>query len=427
MIGVGAAGPIGEAEDPPIAAHQRPPRTRATGEPGPLALVGPGMGWSALELGGLDPEAERPYWIAISLVPGIGPVGFARLLHRFGSARQAWAAGPAMLEGMPRLPDDALSGLGRLRRASARSVARRVLAAVRAAGGSVVTALDERYPPALRATDPRPPVLYVAGDQAAFEGPAVAVVGTRRATAYGRSSATEIADELARAGVTVVSGLAVGIDGEAHAAAVAAGGRSVAVLPSPLDRVYPPRHRELAARLVASGGALVSELAPGHAPGRPDFARRNRIIAGLSSAVVVVEAPDRSGALLTAAAAVEIGREVYAVPGPIDALASRGCNRLIADHLAMIVTSPAAVLNSIGLHRREGPVSVASLSEAEGLVLHALLRRPASIEELMAPTDLRPGALASALTLLEARGLATSYGGVTFHPTLVARRIGWKG
>jgi DNA processing protein len=341
VIGVGAAGPLGRAE--------------------PLALVGPGVGWSALELGGLDPEAELPYWIAITLVPGIGPVGFARLLYRFGSARRAWAAGPAMLEGLPRLPDDALSGLGRLRRASASSVARAVLGGVRAAGGSVVSALDDRYPPALRTADPRPPVLYVAGDQAAFEGPAVAVVGTRRATGYGRSSATENADELARAGVTVVSGLALGIDGEAHAAAVAAGGRSVAVLPSPLDRVYPPRHRELAARLVASGGALVSELAPGHSPGRPDFARRNRIIAGLCSAVVVVEAPDRSGALLTAAAAVEIGREVYAVPGPIDALASRGCNRLIADHLAVIVTSPAALLNQIGLRRVEGPVSVTSL------------------------------------------------------------------
>jgi DNA processing protein len=294
-------------------------------------------------------------------------------------------------------------------------------------GGTVVTALDDRYPGALATVDPRPPVLYVAGDQAAFEAPAVAVVGTRRATGYGRATAIEIADELARAGVTVVSGLAMGIDGEAHAAAVAAGGRSVAVLPSPLDRVYPPRHRDLAARLVASGGALVSELAPGQAPGRPDFARRNRIIAGLAVAVVVVEAPDRSGALLTAAAAGEIGREVYAVPGPIDALASRGCNRLIADHLAVIVTSPAGLLNGIGLRSGERPVSVTSLSDAEGLVLHALLKRPASIEELLAPTRLRPGALASALTLLEARGLATSYGGVTFHPTLVARRLGRPG
>jgi len=418
VIGVGTSGPLGGEE------LGEPPRRH---DGGGLAFVGGRLGWAGLRLNELDAEAERPYWIAISLVPGIGPVGFARLLHRFGSARRAWAAGPAMLEGLPRLPDDAGNGLGRLHRLGAVSVARTVQATLHGVGGSVVTALDERYPAALATVDPRPPVLYVAGDQAAFEGPAVAVVGTRRATGYGRSTAIEIADELARAGVTVVSGLAVGIDGEAHAAAIAAGGRSVAVLPSPLDRVYPPRHRDLAARLVLSGGALVSELAPGHAPGRPDFARRNRIIAGLAGAVVVVEAPDRSGALLTAAAAAEIGREVFAVPGPIDALASRGCNRLIADHLAVIVTSPAGLLNGIGLRSGDRPVSVTSLSDAEGLVLHTLLKRPASIEELIAPTRLRPSALASALTLLEARGLATSYGGVTFHPTLVARRMGRPG
>jgi DNA processing protein len=417
VIGVGASGPRGDQ------LRQLPPPHHAEGP----AFVGAGTGWGALRLGELDAEAERPYWIAISLVPGIGPVGFARLLHRFGSARAAWAVGSAMLEDLPRLPDDAASGLGRLRRLGAVTAARTVLASLQRVGGRVITALDAGYPSALATVDPRPPVLYVAGDEAAFDAPAVAVVGTRRATSYGRSTAIEIADELARAGVTVVSGLAIGIDGEAHAAAVAAGGRSVAVLPSPLDRVYPPRHRELATRLVASGGALVSELAPGHSPGRPDFARRNRIIAGLASAVVVVEAPDRSGALLTAAAATEIGREVYAVPGPIDAIASRGCNRLIADHLAVIVTSPAGLLNGIGLRHGDRPVSVTSLSEAEALVLHALLKRPASIEELMAPTRLRPGSLASALTMLEARGLATSYGGVTFHPTLAARRLGRPG
>jgi DNA processing protein len=416
MIGVGASGPRGdEIRQLPLAPQVADAAFRAQ------------AGWGGLRLGDLDVEEERPYWIAVSLIPGIGSVGFARLLHRFGSARGAWEAGPAMLESLPRLPDDAAGGLVRLRRSGALALARRVQATLRGVGGLVVTALDEGYPSALATVDPRPPVLYVSGDDAAFEAPAVAVVGTRRATGYGRSTAIEIADELARAGVTVVSGLAIGIDGEAHAAALAAGGRSVAVLPSPLDRVYPPRHRQLAARLVASGGALVSELAPSHAPGRPDFARRNRIIAGLAGSVVVVEAPDRSGALLTAAAATEIGREVFAVPGPIDAVASRGCNRLIADHLAVIVTSPAGLLNAIGLRSGDRPVSVTSLSDAEGLVLGALLKRPASIEELMAPTRLRPGALASALTLLEARGLATSYGGVTFHPTLVARRMGRPG
>jgi DNA processing protein len=380
--------------------------------------------WLGLDLDSLDAEADRPYWIAISLVPGVGGVGFARMLARFGSARAAWAAGVELLDCLPRRPQEAAEGLARLRGRGATSVARQVEARVRSAGGVTLTALDVDYPAALRATDPRPPVLYRAGDPAAFVGPAVAVVGTRRATGYGRSAAQEIADELARAGVTVVSGLAIGIDGEAHAAALAAGGRSVAVLPSPLDRIYPPRHRQLAARLAADGGALISELAPGHSPGRPDFARRNRIIAALAQATVVVEAPDHSGALLTAAAAVELSRELYAVPGPIDSLASRGCNRLVADHLAAIVTSAAGLLTSIGRSSATPSLSVANLSDPEGMVLYTLLRHPGSIEEMLASTELSTAELASALTLLEARGLVTSYGGATFHPTLAARRVG---
>jgi DNA processing protein len=385
-------------------------------------------GWSGLELRNLDPEQERPYWLALSLVPGVGPVSFARMLARHGSARAAWERGIRLLSEVDRAPADAAGELRRLRRVGLAAVQQRLDAAVRRVGGRIVTAIDSAYPVALGACDPRPPVLYLAGDEAALGSGAVAVVGTRRASGYGRSVAIQVADALARSGLVVVSGLALGIDGEAHEAALAAGGRTVAVLPSPIDRVYPPRHRGLAARIVANGGALVSELAPGLLPGRPDFARRNRIIAGLASATVIVEAPDRSGALLTAAATVGLGRDLYAVPGPIDAVASRGCNRLIADHLATLVTSPAALLTSIGLRvptpRGRG---LASLSESEAMVLARLLKRPASVDELLAPTELSTGALASALTLLEARGLVESYGGATFHPTLEARRLAQVG
>jgi len=381
-------------------------------------------GWSGLDIGHLDPVAERPYWVALSLLPGLGPVSFGRLLHRFGSARAAWQAGAALLADVQRPPPEASETLRRLRRVGVESVYRRIESAVRRADGRILMALDPDYPAALRHANPRPAVLYHAGDVAAFDAVGVAVVGTRRASSYGRSTAIQIADELARAGVTVISGLALGIDGEAHAAAIDAGGRSVAVLPSPLDRIYPPRNRGLAARLVKSGGGLVTELAPGQLPGKPDFARRNRIIAGLATATVVVEAPDRSGALLTAAAAGELGREVFAVPGPIDSVASRGCNRLIADHLASLVTSPAGLLTSIGLAVGQKPVAVANLSGAEAMVLAKLLKRPGSVEELIGPTDLSAGALAGALTMLEARGLVTSYGGATFHPTLAARRLG---
>lgn len=423
MIGVGANGPLVNAgASTQGATNGHPPPGH---QPAGLAVDRvAGGGWTGLDLSGLDPGAESPYWVALSLVAGVGPVGFARLLRCFGSARAAWAAGSHLLVQLPRLPDDAASSLARLQREGVAAVNQRVREAASRVGGVVITAMDPGYPAALGAADLRPPVLYVAGDLDAMDAPCVAIVGTRRAIGYGRACAAEIADELARAGVTVVSGLAIGIDGQAHQAAVAAGGRSVGVLPSPLDRIYPPRHRDLAARLVATGGALVSELAPAHSSGKPDFARRNRVIAGLARAVVVIEAPDRSGALLTAAAAIDYGREVFAVPGPIDAVASRGCNRLIADHQATIVTSAGALLHRVGVAAGSRPVSVSSLSDSEAMVLRKLLERPGSIEELIGRTDMATGPLASTLTLLEARGLVESFGGATFHPTLVARRIG---
>lgn len=388
-------------------------------------VAGGRTGWLALHLDRIDMSHDRPYWIALHAVPGMGPVTFARLLHEFGTAQRAWHQGERLLAHMTRPGPHTQVVLRRLLAEGAESVARRASRLTMAGGGRIVTAADADYPRALSVLDPRPAVLYAAGDLTALDEICVAIVGTRRASGYGRSTAAQLADELGRAGAVVVSGLALGIDGEAHRAAVEAGGRSVAVLPSTLSRIYPPRHRELAARLVATGGALLTEIGPGQSVGRPDFARRNRIIAGLSSAIVIVEAPSRSGALLTANAAIGYGeRELYAVPGPIDSIGSEGPNRLIADHQATLVTSPGALLHQVGLKRPVGPISVATLSESEGLVLGTLLRRSASLEELIGPTHLSPGALAGTLTMLEARGLVTSYGGVTFHPTLAARRIG---
>ncbi|HSK93934.1 MAG TPA: DNA-processing protein DprA [Candidatus Angelobacter sp.] len=366
---------------------------------------------------------ERQYWIAISLVPGIGPVTFWQLIGRFGSATGAWRAGPAALDQLRRVSTDAARGWERLSRSDPGTLADAITRATAAVGGRVVTALDEEYPPALRIRDPRPPTLYVVGDGAAFAVRAVAVVGTRRASGYGLSAATDVATDLAEAGVAVVSGLALGIDGAAHRAAVEAAGRTIAVLPTPIDRIYPPRHRGLAARIVRAGGALVSELPTGATVGRPDFARRNRLIAGLTEAVVVVEAPDRSGALLTAAAAIQLRLEVYAVPGPISAMASRGCNRLIADKLATLVTSSADLLRQIGLSRGTEPPVTRALSEVEGQLLHRLLERPGSLEELVDRTRQHPASVASALNMLEARGLVSSFGGATFHPSLAARRL----
>jgi DNA processing protein len=374
-------------------------------------MIGVGAGPSTADRRGR--VTERDCWIALSLVPGIGPAGFAQLVRRHGSAAAAWQAGI----------DSGADGFGALQGEAPRTLARQLAERTAAAGGRIVTAIDEHYPLALRTLDPRPPTLFVAGDGEAFEERGVAVVGTRRASGYGLATAGDLADELARAGTVVISGLALGIDGAAHRAAVGAGGRTIAVLPSALDRVYPPRHRGLGREIVRTGGALVTEVAIGSAIGRPDFARRNRIIAGLAEAVVVIEAPDRSGALLTAAAAISIGRELYAVPGPIDAMSSRGCNRLIADQHATIVTSVPSLLRQIGLPRDAKPPAVASLSEVEGQVLRHLLERSGSLEELVDRTHQAAASVAGALTLLEARGLVNTFGGATFHPTLGARRL----
>jgi DNA processing protein len=368
--------------------------------------------------------SERDCWIALSTIPGIGPAGFAHLIRRHGSAAAAWEAGPGGLDGIGRVGSATEEAFAELRRGSSRTIARRLAERTADVGGRVVTGLDEDYPRALRTLDPRPATLFVAGDGTALLERAVAIVGTRRASGYGLATATDLGDELARAGIVVVSGLALGIDGAAHRAAVNANGRTIAVLPSPLSRIYPPRHRGLARDIVRAGGVLISEVAIGAPVGRPDFARRNRIIAGLSEAVVVVEAPDRSGALLTAAAAIATGRELYAVPGQIDSQAARGCNRLIADNDAVMVTSVGGLLRQIGLARGRKPPAVSTLSEVEGQVLRRLLERSGSIEELVDRTHQPAASVASALTLLEARGLVNTFGGATFHPTLGARRLG---
>jgi DNA processing protein len=384
--------------------------------------------WTGLPLADLDPDSERPYWLVVSQLPGIGPATVARLVGSAGSLRVAWHSG-LVDQVVSTLPlESRLSAARHVMQARAAGVLRtagELTAGGRRRGIRAMTALDPDYPARLTHLDPRPPVLWYAGDPAAWQASSVAVVGTRRPSGYGRAAAEEIGDELGRAGVTVVSGLAVGVDAIAHQAAVDAGGTSVAVLPSPIDRIYPPTNHALARRLADGGGALLSELPPGRRVGRPDFARRNMVIAGLAEAVVIVEAPDKSGALLTANAAIAYGRELFAVPGPMDAATSNGTNRLIADHAATLVTSPAALLHLIGLRRGELAVSVRALSEAEGLVLARLIERSSSIEELAPRTGLATSQLAATLTILEARGLVSAYAGATFHPTLAARRSGW--
>lgn len=213
----------------------------------------------------------------------------------------------------------------------------------------------ELYPPSLRAIPDPPAMLFCRGSLESLQGnPAVAVIGSRRCSMYGRKSARSIAAALAGAGACVVSGLARGIDGEAHRGAVDAGGATCAVFAGGLDTVYPPEHRSLAERILR-GGCLLSEYPPGFKPARYTFAERNRIISGLVSAVVVVEAGERSGTMITVGTALDQGREVYAVPGEMGRSTSRGTNRLLRDG-AGIVLSPEELLGELGLVSSPSPV-----------------------------------------------------------------------
>ncbi len=239
--------------------------------------------------------------------------------------------------------------------ASARS-AEATLAGIDRSGVGLVTLDDEDYPPRLRAIEVPPHVLFLRGDRAALgTARAVAVVGTRRPSEAGRLTAARIAGAVTRAGAAVVSGLAVGIDGAAHAACLAEGGTTVAVLGGGHERLFPRSHRRLVDAIIDGGGAVVSELPPDVEPTRGTFPRRNRIISGLSDATVVVEAGARSGALVTAHWALEQGRHCFVVPGPIDRLTSAGCLSLLRDApgVAGIVAGVSQLLEDLDLVRTD--------------------------------------------------------------------------
>src|SRR5215213_9836291 len=266
-------------------------------------------------------------WIALNMTPGVGPRAAARLLERFGSAEGVFGALRSELERL-RLRPEAVESIALRDRHAAAAVE---LERLRALEGADVLALDDGAYPALLREIPDPPVtLYVRGEwRACLEAPCVGVVGSRRCSTYGQNVASSLARELAARGVTIVSGLARGVDAAAHRGALEAGGRTVAVLGTGIDEVYPRDHKKLTAEILDHGGALVSQFPLGTPPVSENFPYRNRIISGLSLGVVVVEASENSGSLITARLALEQGREVYAVPGNITSRNSFGTNFLI--------------------------------------------------------------------------------------------------
>ncbi len=354
---------------------------------------------------------ERDYWLALTRVVGIGPAHFQRLLAHFGSAERAWHAdGPALVAAG--LDGRAAQALLALRREVDPAAEEARLAA---RGITALTLDDADYPACLRSIGDAPPVLFVRGRLTLADEWAIAIVGTRRASSYGRQAAEHLASGLARAGVTVVSGLARGIDACAHRAALAAGGRTLAVLGHGLDTVYPAEHARLAAQVVENG-ALVSEFPLGTRPDAPNFPRRNRILAGLARATVVVEADVRSGALNTVRHALEQGRDVFAVPGSIFSPVSRGTNALIKEG-ATPVTDPRDLLEDLHLSlavEKQAVRASLPVDPTEAALLERLSGEPLHVDEVSRATGLPAATVSSTLVLMELKGLVRQTGPLSY-------------
>lgn len=352
----------------------------------------------------------QAYYLGFNLTPGIGPVRLRRLLEHFHSPERAWNASAAEL----RAAGLDEKSIGSLTATRARVSLTEELARIRKLGITLLTWDDPGYPARLRHIYAPPPLLYTRGTLLPDE-PLVAIVGTRRATTYGQEVAHRLAQDLARNGVTVVSGLALGIDTEAHKGALVAGGRTIAVLACGVDQPYPLRNRELAAKIVAQG-ALLSDYPPGTAPEPRNFPPRNRIISGLSLGVVVVEAGERSGALITCNFATEQGRDVLAVPGSIFSPVSRGCHELLSQG-ARLVRGVEDVLDELNLTQaaaQEEARRIVLEDPVEAMVLESLAREPRHVDELGRSCDLSAATVSSTLTVLELKGLARHVGGMQY-------------
>lgn len=354
------------------------------------------------------------YWLGFNRVPGVGPARMRALLDHFGNVKDAWEA-----------PASELQEVGLDRRTIANLMAAREhmnldreMERVEENGALIITWEDPRYPRLLQKIENPPPVLYVKGSLQDSDEWALAVVGTRRASSYGREATRRLVMPLARAGLTIVSGLALGIDGEAHEAALDAGGRTIGVLGCGVDIIYPPEHRRLAERIIESG-ALISEYPLGTPPDARNFPPRNRLISGLSRGVLVVEASAGSGALITARIAAEQGRDVFAVPGSILTKRHLGTNMLISDG-ATPVLSAEDILKELQLEmlpQKRAARQTIETTETEDKVLACLSDEPRHIDEIGRAVGLPIAQVSGTLTLLELKGMVRHLGGMHYVST----------
>lgn len=357
----------------------------------------------------MEPCLDKFSWLALRAAEGVGPVLFRRLLERFETPAAVLAADNSQLSAVRGVTQTVCASIAG---PDCRRFAERELRQLEGSGIRLISFLDSGYPKQLFEIGDPPPLLYLRGEIPDWE-PAVAVVGSRKASIAGRNAAEKLSAGLAERGVLVVSGLARGIDTAAHRGAVAGGGKTVAVLGSGVDSPYPSENLKLAEQIVSSG-CLISEFPLGTLPLAEHFPRRNRIISGLSRGVLVVEAEEKSGSLITARYALDQGREVMAVPGPINASASRGPNRLIKEGAALvdcvddilIATGLAdhAVADPSGPDTSGMTKKQFSLTPVEAAVYELVARGAVHIDELTAALELTPGEVSAMVLSLELKG-----------------------
>jgi DNA processing protein len=354
------------------------------------------------------PAHELKYWVSFARIPGLGRVRFNQLLEYFNNLANAWKATPGEFS---KAGLDARS-VASIRASRAGIEPERELEQLERYHVKAIPFVDADYPVRLREVYDYPPVIFMRGTIPPSIDNGIAVVGTRRITAYGRQVAEDIVEDLARSGLVIVSGLARGVDTVAHRAALESGGVTLAVCACGLDTVYPAENARLAAAIMERG-SLISEHPLGIKPKAENFPLRNRIMSGLCLGVIVIEAGESSGALITARQAIEQDREVFAVPGSIYSPASKGTNRLIQISGAKLVLTANDILDELGM---AGNCQQSQLAEpdiqggVESAVLGQLSTEPVSQDEICRRSGLSASLVASTLTVLELRGVARSLG-----------------
>ena len=354
---------------------------------------------------------DKKYWVGFNLVKGIGSVRFQQIQSYFGDLSVAWHA-PVEVFQQVGLPAGVLKNFFKLRQELDID---KYYDNILQQDVTVLTPLEEDYPHLLGQIDQAPPVIYIKGELTPADEFSVAIVGTRRVSAYGQQVTRDTSLYLAGHGLTIVSGLARGVDGLAHQHALQAGGRTIAVLGSGVDVIYPPEHRKLA-DAICENGALISDYPMGTQPEGINFPPRNRIISGLSLATIVVEAGQRSGALITANFAVEQGRDVFSVPGNVLSPTSRGTNTLIQNG-AYAMVSPQDVLDVLDLTEVEEIKSARRVMPANTLerqILENLDFEPTHVDEICHALGLPVAQVSAALTMMELKGLVQHVGGMRY-------------